>query len=472
MKKLSRRKFIISSAKGAAGLGIIGGCNKSIVHSDIRPPSAPKGLTGFIEYYGNNNIRAILEWSEHDFSDIAGTFSEIDIKGYNVYKFIFVQPDPDKEGVWEPVGNSEINQTLINFKEETYTDETEFEENKQYGYKITAVDIENNESPASEIYSILVQPPGLIYKVTDENASSNNVLDATVIKTMLNSGILALTGKNTIAEAYNFLFPNIDSTTKIGIKINTLAGFLNGGLCTHPKVVEAIVDGLKQTSIAVNNIIVFDDRTENIMKGGNYTLQNAPDDYQILSTYGETDKFGNKNWSTTTTSITTSVNQRFSKIVEDVKYIINVPVLKNHSSAGITFALKNFFGIIDNPGNMHTDSNNPNKTWCDPYVAKVYEQVADKVKLIVGDAILGAEAGGPSTQPRFKLNTLLLGEDPVAMDMYALDLINAEREKNSQYLISTSQNSNYPTRADARHIVTAESTSLGYLNKKVIEVSL
>jgi hypothetical protein len=64
--------------------------------------------------------------------------------------------------------------------------------------------------------------------------------------------------------------------------------------------------------------------------------------------------------------------------------------------------------------------------------------------------------------------------DPVAMDMYALDLINAEREKDERYIIATSPDTNFPNRADARHIVTADSSDydLGSQNKEVIEVSI
>jgi uncharacterized protein (DUF362 family) len=453
MKKVTRRKFIISSAKGAAGLGIIGGCNNITVHPDIRPPSAPKGLKGFIEYESDLPKCAHISWDKHDLTDNTGAPTEVEIKGYNIFR--------DEKKIY----TSPPTQLY-------YVDNSKFIEGSTYQYQVTAIDKKDNESDPSEKCKIKAKKPGIVYKITNQNASSNNVLDAKVIKTMINAGLLALTGESTIAKAYDYLFPNINSTTKIGIKINTLAGFLTGGLCTHPEVVDAVVDGLKQTSIAVNNIIVFDDRKESIMNGGNFILRNNPDDYRILSTYDERDGFGNINWSTTNTSLS-GVNQRFCRIVEDVDYIINMPVLKNHSSAGITFALKNFFGIIDNPEDFHPPNQNPN-TYCDPYIAQVYNEVADKVKLIVGDAIFGAHVGGPSTTPRFKLNTILLGVDPVAMDMYALDLINAEREKDERYIIATSPDTNFPNRADARHIVTADSSDydLGSQNKEVIEVSI
>ncbi len=468
MKKVDRRKFIVSSAKGAAGLGILAGCNqRELLGPDVRPPSKPKGLEGFVDFYGNNNRRAILSWTKHDLTDILGYYSEIEIKGYSIYKYRYVLNPNSNTQEYQLISEDPINSSLV--KVLTYTDESELTDNKQYGYAITAIDATDNESPKSEIYGLKVRAPSKIYKVTDPGASNNYVVNKDVVKTMFNAALLKLTEKQSVLEAYNTLFPNLSSSTKIGIKINTLAGFVTNGLSTHPELVDAIIDGLKQTALSIENIIVYDDRKESIMQGAKYTLRNDSNNYKILSTFDETDKFGNKNWSDTTITIS-GIVQRYSKITEDVDYIINVPVLKNHSSAGVTFALKNFFGIVNRPGDFHAPDQNP-KTWCDPYIAEVYKVVADKVKLIVGDALFGAHVGGPSTTPRFLLNTLLLSTDPVALDMYALDLINTKREEDGRYKITTTPDANNPKRADARHIETADRLGLGSLNKKIIEVT-
>ena len=121
---------------------------------------------------------------------------------------------------------------------------------------------------------------------------------------------------------------------------------------------------------------------------------------------------------------------------------------------------------------MHTDPSQTSKTWCDPYIAGVYNLVAEKVKLIVGDAIFAAHKGGPSTAPTFILNSLFISTDPVAMDMYALKLINDERSNYTNlYEITTELDPANPNRADARHIITAGSEyKLGIINKEIIEV--
>lgn len=458
MKKISRRKFIISTAKGATSLGIIAGCNKrSIVGDDIRAPSAVKGLDGYVKYEINGLKKAILTWNKHDLTDITGAPSELDILGYNIY-----------------CDDQKLNSALIS--EITYTDEkgpdnTGLEDNKTYYYYVTAVDQAGNESPTPpKSLTLLVKQPSKIFKVTRSDASSGLNINNDVVKTMLHAAVKALTGEADIGKAYEALFPLLDLTTKIAIKINSLAG---SGLCTHPEVVEAIIDGLSQmknSTFPLSNITVFDDRMESLMNSAGFPLKNNVNDYKVLSTFGETSKFGDKNWGDTYHDISGSA-QRLSKIAEEADYIINVPVLKDHNNAGITFSLKNFFGIVRNPSDLHTAPSQTGKTWCDPYIAGVYKLVVEKVKLIVGDAIFAAHKGGPSTAPTFILNSILVSTDPVAMDMYALKLINEERIKKIMYEITTELDENHPERADARHILTAGSEyKLGIINKEIIEV--
>jgi len=450
MNKINRRKFMIAAAQGAGGLGFIAGCNKrSIIGDDIRSPSAPKGLDGYV-IFENTLKKAVLKWKAHDLTDITGAPSETTISGYNIF-----------------CDDKKLNATLItttSFKDDKGPDGNGLVEGTRYYYDITAVDANGNESPHSNPVRVKVSPPSKIYKVTRDDVVTGTTINPDIVKTMVHAGVMALTGKSTVAEAYESLFPSLSTATKIGIKINCLAG---SGLCTHPAVVAALVDGLSQMLNATfphYNIIVFDDRMESLMKSAGFPLKNNPGDYRVVSSFFKTPE----NWGQT--YLISGSSQRISRVVEDVDHIINVPVLKDHSNAGITFALKNFYGIVDNPGEMHDQK--PQKTWCDPYVAGVYKLAAAKTKMIVGDALFGAHKGGPSTAATFTPKTILIGADPVAMDMYALKMINDERTAKGMYEITTEPDPANPTRADARHILTASSGSyeLGTINKEIIEV--
>ncbi len=449
MKKITRRKFIVTSAKSAAGLGIAAGCNqRDIVGDDIRPPSSPKGLSVFVKFEADGSKKALLSWNKHDLTDNTGSLSEIEIIGYNVYRH-------DKTG--------KINAALVT--ETNYSDINELQTGADYYYTVTALDKNNNESQRSDQKKAIVQEPSAIYSVTDTGATSGAKINSDVVKTMVHATIMAMASKATIAEALELLLPDLTIEKTVAIKINCLA---KGGLCTHPEIVNAIIDGLVQTkdgTFPLDNITVFDDRMPSHLTTAGYTLKNDPGDFKVITLYENDNAWGNP-------ILVHNSSQRFAKIVEEVDYIINVPVLKNHSNAGITFALKNFFGIIDNPKAMHKDSESTKETWCDPYIAEVYKKVADKVSFVIGDAIFGASKGGPSTQANFALHTILAGVDPVTMDMHALDLINTERQNKGLGTIPLEPDPVNAGPVDARHIVTAGSDKfqLGKFNKEVIEV--
>ena len=142
---------------------------------------------------------------------------------------------------------------------------------------------------------------------------------------------------------------------------------------------------------------------------------------------------------------------RVSSIIKNLDYIINMPVIKHHDDAGITFALKNFYGVIDNPGGLHANM-------CDA-VSQVYQKVAGKTKLIVGDGFLGACNTGPSTgpDPDWIPGQVIAGTDPVAVDSYVLDQINQQRAAHNYPPVPYSATGNM-AHPDARHIFTAART--------------
>jgi uncharacterized protein (DUF362 family) len=106
--------------------------------------------------------------------------------------------------------------------------------------------------------------------------------------------------------------------------------------------------------------------------------------------------------------------------------IINLPLLKDHDLAGISVALKNHFGSINNPNKMHTDH-------CTPYVAdlNLMPAIRDKQRLIVCDALLVTFDGGPSFNPQHtaRYGALLVGTDPVAIDAIGLQIIEDLRKR-------------------------------------------
>ena len=63
-------------------------------------------------------------------------------------------------------------------------------------------------------------------------------------------------------------------------------------------------------------------------------------------------------------------------------YMINLSVLKNHGTAGVTLSMKNHYGTCDDPGSIHGG-------YCDPYIPALnnLSPIRDKQVLNICDAI-------------------------------------------------------------------------------------
>lgn len=95
--------------------------------------------------------------------------------------------------------------------------------------------------------------------------------------------------------------------------------------------------------------------------------------------------------------------------------LINIPVAKTHSATGISFGMKNLMGLIWGRGAFHESSD-------------LNQAIADlstviKPKLTIMDATRALTTNGPGGPGRtIKLNTIVAGTDPVAVDSYATTL--------------------------------------------------
>jgi uncharacterized protein (DUF362 family) len=117
---------------------------------------------------------------------------------------------------------------------------------------------------------------------------------------------------------------------------------------------------------------------------------------------------------------------RLSRILTDPKYTeltINCPVFKTHVDvSGITGALKNAYGIIDNPGHYHFPLSNT-------AIPQLYAipAIRKSISLTVVDALIAVINGQTSSIANAAPGRILLAQNPVALDSYALDLMNQLR---------------------------------------------
>jgi hypothetical protein len=158
----------------------------------------------------------------------------------------------------------------------------------------------------------------------------------------------------------------------VGLKVNSVG---HRNLSPNVAMVEAICERLQQAGIKAGDIIVWDRASRDLQAAG-YNFSNAPGSVRCFAS----DTAGYEGAPVSYGTVTT----RLSKILTQCDVVINLPVLKNHDHAGVTMALKNMYGVINNPNTLHG-------TACDPYIAdlNMIPQIRQKVRFVVGDMLTG-----------------------------------------------------------------------------------
>ncbi|MBM4055678.1 MAG: DUF362 domain-containing protein [Planctomycetes bacterium] len=257
--------------------------------------------------------------------------------------------------------------------------------------------------------------PDVVIGRDDAIFSENGNVKESKITHILNKSVMQLTGVSSKENAWQKLFNPSDI---VGIKLNCLSGRI---MSPRVAIADSILQGLKLAGVKEENIIVFE-RYNRELEAAGFRVRRATQGVQCFGT-DELPQGGYDSEPQTAGSVGTC----FSKIVSQMcTAIINVPVLKDHDLAGISVAMKNFFGVIHNPNKYH--SNN-----CNPYIAELssHPYIANKVRLIVCDAILAQYNGGPSYKPQWtwNYNGIIVGRDPVAFDRICHTIIEEQRKK-------------------------------------------
>ena len=201
----------------------------------------------------------------------------------------------------------------------------------------------------------------------------------------------------------------------VGLKVNTIAG---PGLSTHVALVDAICERLIAAGIKPGNIVVWD-RTNGELERAGFALSSDPNRVRIIGTDSK-----DVGYDETAFSYGVVKTRLSNLLTRTCDAMINVPILKNHSMAGVTLALKNMYGVNNNPDRLH-----PNN--CCPGVAdlNMLAPIRNKFRLVVADAMTGCFEGGPMFKPQYawRYNGIIVATDPVAIDQTAWDIIEHKR---------------------------------------------
>jgi uncharacterized protein (DUF362 family) len=239
-------------------------------------------------------------------------------------------------------------------------------------------------------------------------------LDEKRVGELLDRAIASYTGRKKPVDAWKHIVAEGGGQDRvIGIKTNGLGG---KGISTHAVLVFAIAERLQQAGVKPGNILVWD-RNARDLKACGLEINMDPSHMRCFGSdvsgfEDQLETFG-------------SSKARFSKILtRECAMVINVPILKDHSMSGVTFAMKNMYGVVERPQDLHA-------TGCNPGVADLnaFPVIREKIKITIGDAMSSVYEGGPGFRPEhlWYPNALIVGEDRVAIDQTAWGILEKKR---------------------------------------------
>jgi len=239
-------------------------------------------------------------------------------------------------------------------------------------------------------------------------------LESTRVGALLDRAISAYTGRTRPADAWKRIVIEGGAKDKvIGLKTNGLGG---KGISTHAALVFAIADRLQQAGVKPGNILIWDRNARDLQACG-LTINTDPKQLRCYGSDVSGFEDALETWG--------SSRVRFSKILtRECAMVINVPILKDHSMSGLTFAMKNMYGVVEKPWELHGGG-------CNPAIADLnaFPVIRQKIKLTIGDAMTSVYKGGPGFRPEhlWRPNALIVGEDRVAVDQIAWGILDKKR---------------------------------------------
>jgi uncharacterized protein (DUF362 family) len=263
-------------------------------------------------------------------------------------------------------------------------------------------------------------------------------LDEKRVADLLDRAIASYTGIDKPAEAWKRIVP-VGKT--IGLKVNGLGG---KPIATHLALTLAVCERLQQAGVKPGQIVIWECRRGDLERAG-YTISTDRNRIRVVGT--DMEGFGHEEQPAAYGSVKVNLAKLLTR---ESEFLINLPVLKDHDRAGITFALKNFYGAIQKPFELHANA-------CDPAIADLncIPALREKWGFTIGDAISSIYEGGPNFRPEHLWfpNTLIIGKDPVAIDYTGWKIMEKKRaEMGLPTLASTGRPTSFlNTAADAQH---------------------
>ncbi len=198
----------------------------------------------------------------------------------------------------------------------------------------------------------------------------------------------------------------------VAIKVNCISRHV----FSHPVVAQAVCQRLQDVGVKAENIIIFD-RSDGELARSGYAINRDGPGVRCYGTGSAYDAWLQHR----------GISTRLSKIITQLAtVIINLAVLKHHGHSGVTLCLKNHYGTISNPSQLHGNH-------CDPAIPVLNDipAIRNKTRLCIIDGTRGVFDRGPGGSPHtiWPARTIIVSANPVAADIIGFEMIEAERRR-------------------------------------------
>ncbi len=253
----------------------------------------------------------------------------------------------------------------------------------------TATVVEES-APAKQANIVRTRHPGVWQGET---------LDPAALREMLDASLARLTHIEDAQKAWESCFKPHE---RVAIKVNSI---IHGS--THLALALAVAERLQDAGVPAEQITLYDRSSQELRNSG-FPVSTSGDGLRCTGTDGQLVD----GWEVNGSAVS------LSQVLAECDALINIPILKAFSLGGLSFAMKNHYGSVDNPSRFHGMNFAPGITGLN-----ALEPIRDRTRLIIGD-VLTQE----THQDEFDYvvvggtKALLMGTDPVAIDSIGLQM--------------------------------------------------
>ena len=271
--------------------------------------------------------------------------------------------------------------------------------------------------------------------------------DKDIYRLMLESALRNLTGEPGPERGLRSLIPK----GLIGIKTNCIVRRLNS---TPVALTDALTDACVAAGSKPEDIYIWE-RTNRELKHAGYELNVGQAGRRCLGTDTKDVGYSREFYSYG------KVNSLVSRVLTDiVDYNINATVLKDHSLAGLSAAMKNMYGAIHNPNKYHGNN-------CSPFCAHIsnLRPIRSRNRLHIVDACRVQYHGGPGFIGDYLTyyGGIIISDDPVAADTIGLEIIEHLRKANGMRSLADDGR-------PVRYLAPAQEAGLGTAERSKIDL--